>query len=261
MYLYGLSSVALFLAFSAAAAGQTAVSDPRGFAILSQALSASGVSNPAKPVQDFTATGTITFFWAAKEVSGPATVKGRGHNQFRLNVNLPEGTRSLALNRSTGALKEAAGSLKEIPLHNTINVGILTYPYLSLAAALNDPLTLVSYVGAESLAGRQVHRVRVQRRFPQETDPDGTLARLCTTDYFVDAQTYLVTKTLDMTHSDDDLREDFTREIEFENYAVIQGVNIPTLVREKIIGQTVWELRLTNISFNTGLTDLDFGLQ
>jgi hypothetical protein len=36
---------------------------------------------------------------------------------------------------------------------------------------------------------------------------------------------------------------------------------VPTLIREKIIGQTIWDLRLTGISLNTALTDLDFTLQ
>ncbi len=36
-------------------------------------------------VQDFTASGTITYYWAGQQVQGPATVRGRGTDQFRLD--------------------------------------------------------------------------------------------------------------------------------------------------------------------------------
>jgi hypothetical protein len=63
-----------------------------------------------------------------------------------------------------------------------------------------------------------------------------------------------------MTHPVETLTENYPREIEFQNYQNMNGLNVPTLVREKIAGQTTWELRLTSIAFNSGLTDFDFTL-
>ncbi len=248
---------------------QVGTKDPKGVAVLTQSVNASGATNPLKPVQDFTATGTITYFWAGEQVQGTATVRGRAPDQFRLDANLPSspacvgcaGTRSYAVNRWAGALKEADSAVKEIPLHNVMNVGVLTFPYLNVQAALNDPLTEVKYVGLAEVAGHQAHQVRVVRHFPPETDPDGTIAKLCTTDYFGEPVTYLVLKTLDMTHPNETLIEDLLHEVEFENYAPADGVMVPMLIREKIIGQTIWELRLTGVVFNAGLMDATFALQ
>lgn len=214
-----------------------------------------------KPVQDFVATGTITYFWAGEEVTGPATVRGRAPDQFRLDANLPEGTRSYVVSHGRGALQETDGKLTEIPYHNTVNLDVLTFPYLSVATKLSDPATTASTVGVVDLNGRKAYQIRVQRNFPKEADPDGVLAKLTITDYFVDPATNLLVKTVDSTHPVESLTESYPHEIDFENYAPVSGVSVPTLVREKVGGQTVWELRLSSISFNTGLSDLDFTLQ
>jgi len=233
--------------------------DSQGTAVLVQSLSVAGGAYGLNRIQDFTATGSITYFWAGEQVQGAATVRARGADQFRLDANLPEGTRSYAVNLVAGAFKDTDGNVTAIPSHNTLNVGVLTFPYLTLLARLNDPLTAVSYLGVTPLVRGPAHQVRVERHFSSDT-PDSTLANLCTTDYFVDAQTFLLLKTLDMTHPVETLTENYTREIEFQNYQPLNGVNVPTLVREKIAGQTTWELRLTSIALNTGLTDFDFTL-
>jgi len=38
-------------------------------------------------------------------------------------------------------------------------------------------------------------------------------------------------------------------------------VAVPTVVREKVGGQTIWEFHLSDINFNSNLTDADFSLQ
>jgi hypothetical protein len=48
--------------------------------------------------------------------------------------------------------------------------------------------------------------------------------------------------------------------VEFEGYTAMRGVAVPTIIREKVSGQTIWELRLSSINFNTNLTDTDFAL-
>jgi hypothetical protein len=258
-------SLPLALFFTVIAAvpslAQTATRDTVGVAILTQALNASGVANRTNPIQDFVATGTITYFWAGEEVQGAATVRARGFDQFRLDASLPGGTRSWTVTRGAGTIKETDGSLVPVAGHNAVNLGVSTFPYFDILAALSDPLTVVSYVGLMGLNGRRVHQVRVQRRFPQEADPQGTASKLCTRDYFIDPLTGLLLKTLDMTHPPETLTEDLTHEIELGNYVPMQGVMVPTLVREKIIGQTIWELRLASVAFNAGLTDVDFLLQ
>jgi len=76
----------------------------------------------------------------------------------------------------------------------------------------------------------------------------------------VDIQTNLVVKVADLPHPIETLTEDYLRETEYEAYTTKGAVAVPGLVRQKISGQTVWELRLTDITFNTPLNEDDFRL-
>jgi len=229
--------------------------------ILLQAVNASGVSDPSRPVTDFTATGKITYFWAGEEVSGTATLLGRRGGQFRLDAQLPNGTRSIRVSRGIGWIKETDRQVRAMPMHNAINMGTMTFPILDIATSLDDPETRTQYLGSEVISGVQANRVRVQRTFSSSQDPDGTLAKLCEREYFIDPGSGLLVKTLDMIHPEETLTESYLHEMEFDNYSVFEGVRVPTLIREKIIGQTTWELQISNVTFNTGLTDANFELQ
>jgi hypothetical protein len=185
-------------------------------------------------------------------------VYASGADRFRLDADMPEGVRSLVVTGLGGLLKNADGTVRTIPLHNSINLGILSFPHLKLLSALSDGLTTVSLLGTSTVNDRVAYQVRVQQNFPKEFDPGGALTGLCKTDYLVDAETGLILKSVDMTHPDYTMTEDFAHEMEFDNYVGVNGISLPGLIREKIIGQTVWEMRLTGFAFNAGVTDLTF---
>ena len=236
---------------------QAPASDAKAVVLLNQSLTASGAGN----VGGFTASGSITYFWAGQAIQSNATIRAKGGNQFRLDADVPGGTRSVALSRRSGKRKDADGKLTEIPAHNTTSLGGTSFPYLSIAAVLNDPAYSIAYVGLADVGVRQAHQVRVTKIFPKDTDPDGVLAKLSQTDYFIDPQSSLVVKTADFTHPIENLNENYLREMELDSYTAMKGVAVPTIVREKIAGQTTWEFRLSTITFNTTLTDAYFVIQ
>src|ERR1700733_5661037 len=96
-----------------------AVRDAQAITVLSQSLAAVAGPQGMTSVRDFSGSGTITYFWAPQPVSGPAEVRGRGFDQFRLDSNLPTGARSYSVSHGVGVLREANGEISEIPLHNT----------------------------------------------------------------------------------------------------------------------------------------------
>ncbi len=235
----------------------TASSAPDPKALLAQSLAAAGATN----VNAFTASGTITYFWAGEPVQGAATLRGRGADQFRLDADLPGGTRSFALSRRAGQRKGADGKLADIPAQNAWAGSIPAIPYPSIAAALADPAVAFTYLGLEDAGGRQFYRIRVSPNVPPETDPRGIMKQLSWIDYFVDVQTYLVAKTADLTHPKETITESYLHEIELEEYTAMGGIAVPVLIREKVGGQTTWELRLSTVVFNPNLSDADFSLQ
>jgi hypothetical protein len=253
---------ALLLALSPLSSlAQTTAPVPSGVTVLTQALNTSGAANPLNPVRSFTASGTITYFWAGKQIQAPATVRARGRDQFRVDATLPTGTRSTAINGDSGARKDESGKLTPVPIHNTLSMGGSSFPYLSMAAVLSDPAFTVSYLGLVQSGARQLHQVRVARNVSLKQDPSGLLTKLSQTDYFIDSQTNLVVKTADLTHPIETATRDYPREMELDGYTAMNGVTVPTIVREKINGQTMWEFHLSTITFNPNLTDTDFSVQ
>jgi hypothetical protein len=56
--------------------------------------------------------------------------------------------------------------------------------------------------------------------------------------------------------------KEYPVDIVLEDYAGMTGVNFPRTIRQKLDGQTIWELRLSAVNMNVGgLTDSDFDLQ
>ena len=250
----------ILLIFSVGSAlAQAPDSDPMAVDLLRQSLNFSGMT--ANPFSTFTAHGTITYYWAGQPVTGSATIRARGNDQFRLDASLPDGIRSLSTSRQGGSRKGPDGIVSEIPAHTTVNSGIVTLPYPSIAAHLADADATISYVGQGEAAGRSAHQVRVTRNFPEEADPRGLLAELFRTDYFIDAQSFLVMRIEDATHSVQSMTDSYPHVVEFEEYTAASGIAVPALVRDKVGGQTTWEFRLSDIRFNSNLQDGDFSLQ
>ncbi len=246
----------------AGAIASTATSDPQAVALLNQSLSAAGGVPALAAIRDFTATGTIIYYWGGQQVAGTATVRARGFDQFRLDASIPDGTRSYVVSHGVGALKDTSGTVTTIPYFNTVNISLLSFPYLGISARLGDPLSTIRDMGlVTTSSGSQLHQIRVQRGFPPGQDPNEALAGFCISDYFLDPQTSLVMEVIDQTHAVGDPTQSFAHEIDLGNYTAVNGVNVPMTVSENVDGLTIWQLQLTSVSFNVGLTDADFILQ
>ncbi|MGH9325354.1 MAG: hypothetical protein ACRD2B_01490, partial [Terriglobia bacterium] len=195
MRVHTLISVPLVAAFAGALAfGQAALNSPLGLAsppqlppvvvasdaqaeaALAQALNAAGGSELLAKLQDFTASGTITYSWAGKAVQGTVTLRGHGLDQFRLDAVLPQGTRSWAVSHGLGTFETPNGTQTPIPGHNAIGMGALTFPDFYLALASAAPGTTVSTVGTAHVNGMSALQIRVQRHYASSFDPNGTIA-------------------------------------------------------------------------------------
>ena len=242
------------------AAQQPPQRDPQAVAILTQCLNAAGGAQTIAAIQDFTASGTITYFWAGEQIQGSATVRGRGVGQFRLDANLPNGVRSWVASNGVGSLKELNGTVSSIPYHNAVNLGSLTLPYPLVRAATQDASVSLFYLGLIATNGREAHHIRVRTNLPVGADPGGMISKLSKKDFFIDVNTLQLLKTLDMVHPLKRSTEDYPHEIQFSDYRLANGVLIPFLITETIVGQRTWIIQLNQISFNTGLSDSDFRL-
>jgi hypothetical protein len=244
--------------FGQQAASQTVQRDTQAVAVLTQALNATGGATALGAIRDFVGSGTITYYWAGKEVQGTVTVKGRGTGQFRLDAALPNGVRSWVVSNGAGSLKEMDGTTTPVPYHNTVNLGSLTLPFAYLVTSLQDTSTSVSYVGLETKQGARVHHIRIRKVFPASSDPNGMNSKLTTRDFFIDPATFHVVSSLDMVHPKYRSNEDYPHEVQFSDYRQASGILVPFSITELGNGQRLSTIQLSQLTFNGGLTDSDF---
>jgi hypothetical protein len=230
--------------------------DAQAITILTQAINVAGGSTALAAIQDFTASGQITYYWAGTEVQGAVVARGRGTGQFRMDATLPNGVRSWTVSNGVGSLKDVDGTVSSIPYSNTVNLRSLTFPLTYLASASSDASTSISYVGFEMKYGTQVHHIRLQKALA--VDPGGVQGKLTQRDFFVDSSTFLVVGTLDTVHPMSDSRAASPHEIRFADYRNVAGALVPFAITEYYGGQPVSLIQLSQVTFNKGLTDSDF---
>lgn len=236
----------------------TAQRDQQALTVLSQVIKAAGGQATLAAIQDITGSGTITYYWAGEEVQGNVTVKGRGIGQFRLDATLTTGVRSWAVNNGTGFTKETDGTVSQIPHHNTVNFGNLTFPLYFMSTIIGDASTSITYIGLEAKSGTQVHHLRTEKIFSSKADPGGIVSKLTTRDFFIDSTSYQIVATQDMVHPEGASTIDYPREMQFSDYRTVNGVLVPFAITEVATGQRTYSIQLNQVSFNSGFQDSDF---
>ena len=235
---------------------QTPQRDTQALTILNQAVAAGGGAALLGPIQDFTGTGTIAYYWSS-QVTGSATVKGRGQGQFRIDATLSAGVRTVIANNGAGSITETDGSVELIPYQGAVNLGSMTFPYPLLLNAIQDTSKTIVYVGLTSHLGSQLYDIRIQNTYSAATDPSGLQARQSARDFYIDPNTLLVSSIADVINPAAD-GSGIPHEVVFANYQTVNGVVAPLWITESVRDQSLMTLQLTQINFNTGLTNADF---
>lgn len=235
--------------------GQTSpLQDSRSVTLLSKSLGAVGGLKAVRSVKDYVATGTITYHWEGKVVKGNATLRCRGSRQFRLDAQLPDGTRSWVVSNGSGQSKDTAGKISMIPYHNTISLEGLAFPYPTIAAASLNPTTHISAASELTLGGTQFEKVHIEPR-----GPDKHINKLFAADYFIDPSTLLVVGVHDDTHPQSDLGRNIPHAVYYGDYRMTpQGIRFPFTITETMNTETVWSMQIDKVVFNSGLSDADF---
>jgi len=255
-----LASYALLLAIVSFSVWSQAqgTKDPQAITLLNACLLASGGLVSISTINDFSASGSVTYYWASQNVQGTVTLKALGTTDFRLDGVTPSGNRSWAVTNNTGTLLDVDGTRTTISYANALNVGILNWPLPNIVATLSNAVANVSYLGLVQSDAGQAYQVHVQ--ITDSTNPDPTYASLYAIDYFFDPNTAYLLETLDTLYPVTSLSAGLQHEVLFSNYQTVSGVLVPFSVTEKISGQTTWSVKLTGVSFNVGLTTADFKL-
>ncbi len=236
---------------------QTVQRDQQALMILKQALKAAGGVDLLNSIQDFTGNGTITYFWD-DQVNGNVTVRGRGTAQFRIDATLPGGERTVTVNKGVGSVTETDGTVRSIPHPSALKLGSMTFPYMPLLLATQDVSMSITYVGLVDHGGQQAQDIRIQKIYSATEDPQGDRSRLTSRDVFLDPNTSLVIGISDVIDPASGDSQGVRHEVLFSDYRTVNGMAIPFSITETVREQALFTMQLTQISFNSGLTDADF---
>jgi len=256
--------LAVLLAARPSTAQQTSTAgvqrDSQGIAVIAKALNAAGGASALAAIQDFTGSGTVTFNWGASPVQGSVTVKGRGLAQFRLDAALSDGVHAFVVSNGIASQKQADGSITPMPNVLALKPASVTFPFAQLVAAMQDNSWSISYGGLVTHNGQQAYDIVVQRIFPSSNDPSGFQSRVTKADFFIDPNTFSILSVQDKAYRRDGDPGDTIHEMQFSNYQLFNGVFAPSSITELIAGQQTFTIQLSQITFNSGLTDADFAL-
>lgn len=234
--------------------------DTQAVAILTQALKAVGGREAISALQDFTATGSVNYYWGEGE-QGTVVVKGRGSEEFRVDATLPEGVRSWAVGSGAGFVSEADGTTRQNPFQHVGKMGSLSFPYIYLEATLKDTTaTNIAYVGSEMLNGAKVEHIAVYRNVGTG-ELNRATSKMTERDFYFDPATFYLVAARDTLHASDPKNHtevDYLHEVRFSDYQKVGEVMVPFSIARFMNGQPVETIHLTQITFNGGLDDSIF---
>src|SRR5438309_5152553 len=175
-----------------------ATKDPQALSVLNQALTAAGGLTTIQGINDYTATGTITYHWTPEE-QGAVTVRGLGLDQIRFDANLPRGIRSWIISNTQTIIKSENGAVWQYPPPYPVPSsdafpykaptfpGSLALPHSQLATISNGSLFSVSYKGILQVDGRSAHDIQAEILAGQQPD---SMAEYRTIDVYIDTTTF-----------------------------------------------------------------------
>lgn len=253
----GLGLAGFVLCVPTLAIGQSATapaSDPQALALASNAMAA---LIGRQSVTDVTMTGTVTWSTGEDEnESGTATLRALGAGESRMDLALPEGTRSEIRDLQTGGplgrWANPDNSSGDFAAHNCWTDAAWFFPaFGSLAGGKN---VVLSYIGLEQHDGHSVQHLR-SYQFQASADAAVSLnpQQLSTMDFYLDATTFLPLAIQYQMHPDNNAATNIPMEIEFSNYQTIAGVAVPLHIQRYQQGLLMIDLQITSVSFNTGM--------
>jgi hypothetical protein len=240
--------------------------DPQAVSVLNQALTVAGGTSAIRAIQDYTGTGNITYP-SEQNAQGTVTVLTLNGTEFRMDANLPAGTRSWAVADGVITAKNEHGAIWSMapkgpvpssdafPFQTPLFPGSIAFPVRQLATVVGNPGYSLTYKGVFEVDGHSVHEIQFQRGFSAAA-PSGDIVTVGRTrDIFIDATSFQVVKVSDT------LPKGVPHEIHYSDYRPVGVTLMPFSITEEIAGQQAWIVQLNQISLNAGLQETSFVIQ
>jgi hypothetical protein len=255
-----LSVISLLISSSVARGqGQTA-SDAQALALAAQSIAAlTGQTS----ISDATLTGNASWLKGnAYETATTATVSlaARGTTESRVEVRLDSGSRIEIRHGLSGAPQgkwsNPDSSSGYYAGHNCWSDAVWFFPPLSSLAKFANSSFVFSYVGKETWNDLDVVHLQVHQEsvFAEQS-------HLSAMDFYLDPTTLFPLGVAFKTHPDKDMTRDISTEIQFADYRPVEGIYVPFHIKRLQSGALVLDIKLTGVTFNSGVLENLFSIE
>lgn len=210
--------------------------------------------------KDMQGTGQLTS--TATDSSGNtsplnATLWIRHHREYRLDIQKPNGTSSLRLDGSYGAVQHTDGHTKMIDARDAVS-GMFAFPPLMEAEFPDTSVMLIDH-GLATVGGAALHRITIESPWPG-SPVDAATGNLMSAvvDLYFNPQTHLLVKSARAVFGSQSNPEPMIEVVTYGEYNAVSGMLLPHSYRQTLNGQTLWTLQLNQIQLNSGLTKAYF---
>jgi hypothetical protein len=231
--------------------------DPQALSVLQKCLAASGGAQAFNTIQDFSASGTITYYWAGQDVVGPVTAQGKGLTEFHLDSLLPQGTRSLNVVGTAGSLTTEDGKTSALSYYGLMTAANFTFPGARVANVLNDSTVSLQFVGLVPFEAAQALQIHVAPPIDPALIPPSGATQFGSFDLYFDPATYQLLELSESIWIANN-SQPLPRAIRYSNYQTAGGVAVPHGICEFVNSQKTWFISLSSVSFNNNLSDSIF---
>ncbi|HEY2460486.1 MAG TPA: hypothetical protein VGI16_06750 [Candidatus Acidoferrum sp.] len=258
-----LITVSLSLAFPAAAQQNAAVAatpqppqrDAQALKLLAQSAAAMGGANWSA----ITSTQEIVQYTSMRDgqpATSTRTITTRG-NSMRIDDQDASGTSAFVMDATTAHGRGPGEQARPASRRALGNGGLTHLPALSAFARWTGSDVSATYVGLEDVAGSKLHHIILQlppnTSFqPPRHEPPCHI--------YLDPQTLLVTQFTYSIRALTNLRVTAPVTVKYEDYRVVQGVQIPFKVTYLMDSNVVGTHVVTSISLNVAVPDSTFQL-
>ena len=126
-----------------------------------------------------------------------------------------------------------------------------------MLSQLSNPNLVVTYIGNETRLGVNVQHLHFVIQSPA---PSTLFQQLSAEDVYLNASSNLPVAITFNAHPDNDTSANLPVEIDFSNYQVVNGVQVPFRIQRLLNGSVLFDLTVQSATLNSGLTAAAFSL-
>jgi hypothetical protein len=238
----------------------TITKDPQAIAVAQKALAAMGGAQALLAYQDSQATGNYTVYGGLTPTTYPITLKCKGTQETRVELQKPSGTAVRVVNQGQGAISRPDGSVIHLLMNNTLAERVNHIPLLSILAEYQNGNISIQYQGTAAVGGQTADVVAVSLVPTTDAIQGPLFAATTQTMFYVDQTTGLIDKIQFTNYAENDPNSPQRVEVYLGSWESVNGISVPFHQTTYTDGNMESDLVLSSVSFNVGLADSEFVL-